>query len=72
MPVSANPAVAGQFYGVQVIPVEEPVHEIDGSVHPALDNAVAARTKPRTTLYFKRDMNHSHPLRRTDYARGKL
>lgn len=28
-----------------------------GSVHPELVNAVKPRTRPRTTLYFKRDMN---------------
>ncbi len=44
---------------MQVIPVGEAVHEIAGSVQPELVNAVKARTRPRTTLYFKRDMNYS-------------
>ncbi|WP_199183018.1 hypothetical protein [Mycobacterium sp. 4858] len=47
----------GQFYGVQLIEVPVLVHEMVGSVHPELANAVKPRTTPRTTLYFKRDMN---------------
>ncbi len=47
----------GQLYGVQLIPVVLLVHEMVGSVHPELVNAVKPRTRPRTTLYFKRDMN---------------
>ncbi|UXA06977.1 hypothetical protein KXD96_02065 [Mycobacterium sp. SMC-2] len=46
-------------YGEQVIPVGEPVHEMVGNVQPELVNAVNARTRPTTTLHFKRDMNHS-------------
>jgi hypothetical protein len=47
---------AGQLYGVQEIPVTVPVHVIEIGMQPELANAVKPRTKPRTTLYFKRDM----------------
>ncbi|MCV7396536.1 hypothetical protein [Mycobacterium paraseoulense] len=57
MPGAQPPTTAGQLYGVQVIPVDEPVHEMLGSVQPELANAVKPRTRPRTALYFKRDMN---------------
>lgn len=33
-----------------------PLHENVGIVHPELVNAVKAKTRPRTTLYFKRDI----------------
>lgn len=57
---SATPSTAaGWLYGVQTRP---PVHEmVNGTVQPELVNAVKARTRPRTTLYFQRDMNHSIP-----------
>lgn len=59
-------------YGVQVIPVAPPLHEKVGTVQPELVNAVKARTKPRTTLYFIRDMNHSIPSEEKCYARDEL
>lgn len=56
---------------MQVIPVAEPVHEMVGSVQPELVNAVKARTSPRTTLYFKRDMNTPF-VEKKCFARGEL
>lgn len=41
---------------MQEIPVTVPVHVIEIGMQPELANAVKPRTKPRTTLYFKRDM----------------
>ncbi|OBG62841.1 hypothetical protein A9X05_20830 [Mycobacterium sp. E3298] len=66
MPVSAKTT-----YGVQVIPVAPPLHEKVGSVHPELVNAVAASTKPRTTLYFKRDITTPF-VEKKCFARGGL
>lgn len=57
VPVAQPPTAAGQLYGEQVTPVAAVAQSmVSGIVQPELANAVAARTSPRTTLYFKRDM----------------
>lgn len=42
-----------------------------GTMHPEVVNAVAARNKPRTTLYFKRDMTTPF-VEKECFARGAL
>ncbi|OBH16092.1 MULTISPECIES: hypothetical protein [unclassified Mycobacterium] len=60
MPVAQPPKAAGLPYGEQVIPVDAVLQSmVNGIVQPELANAVAARIRPRATLYFMRDMNHS-------------
>lgn len=54
-------------YGVQVM--FGPQSMVNGTVQPEAPNAVAARTRPRTTLYFNRDMTTPFVVRKR-FARG--
>lgn len=73
VPVAQPPTAAGQLYGEQVTPVAAVAQSmVSGIVQPELANAVAARTSPRTTLYFKRDMTTPVHERRNVRPRGVI
>lgn len=65
---SENPA-ATQSYGVQVRPGPQLI--VTGNVHPDAVVAAKASTRPRTTLYFKRDMTAPF-FEKKCFARGLL
>lgn len=72
VPVAQPPTAAGQLYGEQVTPVAAVAQSmVSGIVQPELANAVAAKTRPRTTLYFKRDIT-TPSVKEKCFARGEL
>lgn len=78
VPVAQPPTAAGQLYGEEDEnqgPTQVrlgPQSIVNGTVQPEAAVAVNARTSPRTTLYFKRDMTTPVHERRMFRPRGVI